>query len=107
MLSDHLLIPDNAAPFEMYLLCSCSSMPPMIARRKPPTWHSHVQKRKGHFSTTYFASYYRMPYLLQLEYLMQTLELMRKHLGLSATQQAILGTLLTVDSSRAKEPAEL
>lgn len=107
MLSDHLLILGCAVLFEMYLLCSCSLIPLMTARPKPEKCHSHIPVRKKalQYKLLYRLQWYALP--LAFGILIQTLDLMRKHLSLSVKQQAILGTLPIVDSSRTREPVVL
>lgn len=55
MLSDHFLILGCAVLFEMYLLSSCSPIPPTIAWPKPEKCFSRIPERKilptaNHFS---------------------------------------------------------
>lgn len=107
MLSDHLLILGCAVLFEMYLLCSRSPIPPTIAQPKPEKCHSHIPKQKKALQDKLLCrlQWYAQP--LAFRILIQTLDLMRKHLSLSVKQQAISGTLPIVDSSRARKPVVL
>lgn len=58
MLSDHFLILGCAVLFEMYLLSSCSPIPPTIAWPKPEKNASAAfQKEKRLLTANYFSVY--------------------------------------------------
>lgn len=105
--SDHLLILGGAVLFGMYLLLlplSNTTQDSTARARKMPQPHSRKKEALQH-KLLYRSQWYVLP--LAFGILIHTLDLMRKHLSLSVKQQAILGTLPIVDSSRAGEPVVL
>lgn len=85
MLSDHFLILGCAVLFEMYLLSSCSPIPPTIAWPKPEKNASAAfQKEKGYWLQTFQFTWCALPsafHILMLDLTGETSEFVRQTAG--------------------------